>query len=344
LRRAEEIARPQLPGRYRSLDAWRGIAALWVAFYHLWPHDGFLAALVRPGWLGVHLFFPISGYCIMAAIHSPANATFVGFMRRRWRRIFPPYWASIALAVLLALLSWPINTGAIADFRLTAGGWLSVFTLTQGLFHLEKAVNEVYWTLCYEEQFYLVVALCLLGRARLRPWLLLGVCAIAFYYRGPHWPHRWGGLFLDRWLEFAAGMAVFAWRHPAYGRWWGPVVFAGALASWRESHDEGMLLAIGFAALLLVLQPLDARFIAARWSRPLQALGLISFSLYLIHVPLGGRLRYVMSNMHPTVEGHVVSAISIAVSIYAATFFYRYVEERYKSPRQRRLPAAAEMN
>src|SRR5438874_2158725 len=127
---------PPLQPRYQSLDAWRGVAALWVAFYHLWPHEGLLAPLVNPGWRGVDLFFPISGYCIMAALQSPANATFRQFLHRRWNRIFPPYWASIVVALVF-------HPSVLHELRVPLWNWLAIGTLTQLLAHTSPVINGV---------------------------------------------------------------------------------------------------------------------------------------------------------------------------------------------------------
>jgi peptidoglycan/LPS O-acetylase OafA/YrhL len=61
------------PDNYRSLDAWRAIAALMVVAFHcsmriLAPEMGWWARGLLGGWIGVFVFFPISGYCILAAV------------------------------------------------------------------------------------------------------------------------------------------------------------------------------------------------------------------------------------------------------------------------------------
>jgi len=78
--------------RYLTLDAWRGIAALAVVGFHcvntlVEPERSWISALLFHGWAGVYVFFPISGYCILAASHSRANPDVFTFLKRRWRRL-----------------------------------------------------------------------------------------------------------------------------------------------------------------------------------------------------------------------------------------------------------------
>ena len=78
-------------GRYESLDVWRGIAALSVVLFHcsntVVTGETVAGRALLAGWVGVFLFFPISGYCILGALHSRQNSTLSAFFTRRWRRI-----------------------------------------------------------------------------------------------------------------------------------------------------------------------------------------------------------------------------------------------------------------
>ena len=74
----------------------------------------------------------------------------------------PPYWASVALVVIVAFVAAPFNGGKIGYLNIGWGRWLSVLSLTQVWVGAPEMLNPVYWTLCYEEQFYIVMALTLL--------------------------------------------------------------------------------------------------------------------------------------------------------------------------------------
>src|SRR5271169_5946163 len=98
----------------KSLEIARGLAALWVFLYHMrFSLDpGLFRQFADCGMLGVPLFFVISGYCMMASSRSTIakGHTAGSFLRRRLRRIFPPFWASIAVCIVTpfigALFYW----------------------------------------------------------------------------------------------------------------------------------------------------------------------------------------------------------------------------------------------
>src|SRR4051812_49384088 len=143
--------------RFVQLDAWRGLAALSVLLFHsvntlVGPGQSWLTDALRQGWAGVYVFFPISGYCILAASHSRANASVGLFLKRRWRRIFPTYWASVLVAVIVTVAFAPFSNGSIRALVDPGVKWLSIATLTQGFAGIPDAINPVYWSLCYEEQ------------------------------------------------------------------------------------------------------------------------------------------------------------------------------------------------
>ena len=102
--------------RFELLDALRGIAILAVMLLHFAERgvdsgDQLIYARVWPvlqhGYLGVQLFFVISGYCITAALYNAIERmnSFQYFLVRRLRRIFPPYWASMVLVVVLGFIT-----------------------------------------------------------------------------------------------------------------------------------------------------------------------------------------------------------------------------------------------
>lgn len=96
--------------RYHLLDHWRGFAALWVLIFHanrgkpdLLPD--WLGGFVNHGWLGVHVFFVISGFCITerAAREYRQRGTARHFTLDRLWRIYPTYWAALGVTLLLNL-------------------------------------------------------------------------------------------------------------------------------------------------------------------------------------------------------------------------------------------------
>ena len=149
----ERFFRPGLTGI-------RALAAGWVMLFHLsaiygpaWMGVGIgdflvdVTPLVTIGWVGVDLFFVLSGFLLTT--HLIENRDLARFAKARFRRVFPAYWAQIT--ILLAI-SWMVH-GA-------APSWVRYLPLHAVMLHnvtLESnfAINAVYWTLPIELAFYI---------------------------------------------------------------------------------------------------------------------------------------------------------------------------------------------
>ena len=185
---------PLIAGRLQSIDALRGAAALGVVLYHAvfqtpsavpnnlfrWPVK-LLQFGSSFGYIGVFLFFVISGFCIhLRWAKSRANGQsqsieFGSFWRRRIRRLYPPYLIAFALFLLMAALSVGIN---VTRFF--------VYDVVMHLLMLHNldpkacySINGVFWTLAVEEQLYLAYFLLLFLRTRWGWGPTLIICAAA---------------------------------------------------------------------------------------------------------------------------------------------------------------------
>lgn len=185
---------PLIGGRLQSIDALRGIAALGVVLYHAvlqtpnlvpnnflrWPVN-LLQFVSSFGYIGVFLFFVISGFCIhlqwakSRASGKPQPIQFGTFWRRRIRRLYPPYLIAFALFLLMAALSVGIN---VTHFF--------VYDVVMHLLMLHNldpqtcySINGVFWTLAIEEQLYLAYFLLLFLRTRWGWGPTLIICALA---------------------------------------------------------------------------------------------------------------------------------------------------------------------
>lgn len=202
--------------RLPLLDALRGLAALAVAWFHftqggLLP-EGLLKASGHYGWLGVEVFFVISG-CVIPWALSQAGyrwPTDAGpYLLRRVIRLDPPY----LITILLALLLWQLAAW-MPGFR---GDAPQVEALTLAL-HLGYLVDlaghtwivPVFWSLAIEFQYYLLMALA---------WPVLG---------GPNRLRRLLG-----WLVLLGGVALL-WPHPAWVLTYAPLFALGNLACARR--------------------------------------------------------------------------------------------------------------
>lgn len=288
------------PERYDMLDAWRGVAALAVVLSHIVTTDG--------GFYGVMAFFVISGYCVTAAAEAcqRKNLGWRGFMWRRVRRIYPPYLLALVFFLVTRLLRRQVfNVG----FHHSPSDWAMNLTLTQWLpllFHPIPVAAEnpsvfmmASWSLCYEEQFYLIMGLMLFMPAMIARRDVI----IALLLVGIGWeiftPRVCRGVFLEYWPNFAIGALVYyrLCRMPnrRLRRATDLILIVSTLALiWlasREGADHGvsrrvfheMAFGWSFALVLIYLRPLSESFKRAKLARPLMWLGLISYSLYLVH-------------------------------------------------------------
>ena len=235
------------------LDMARGIAALLVFLFHvrggLEASMPVLADIVRFGSLGVPLFFVISGYVISASAEATLRKgeSAGAFLKRRFLRIFPPFWLSILvvlavpylIAAISALKSGMYEMPEPRFLALGAIDWVQLVSLVkvfmavgddlQGQFN---QVNAVYWTLAIEFQFYLCVYLALLFRAHFRLIIALVSGASLLLLA---WPLPLNsGLFIHFWPMFAVGIAL---QYLARNGWQAARLFPGkrrpSARAWR---------------------------------------------------------------------------------------------------------------
>jgi peptidoglycan/LPS O-acetylase OafA/YrhL len=368
------IGSAPLPARYKSLDAWRGFACLSVVLVHVFslPNDllnqtgawsGFIAALnsvVWRLWVGVPIFFVISGYCIGAAADAhrryqrPIHEFFVG----RLRRIYLPYFAALALTSALAGAFDMISTehrmsdvGIPNPASLSLGNWIGNITLTEGLMsgipgHVLQHQPAPAWTLCHEVQFYAISGVFLLFASRyfftaVGAFTVVGAAGVALAARaGFHLPQ--GSVLRGTWLMFAMGLAVY-WQVAAgtrRARWLTLAMIAVPLL-WCLGHPQSLITPVAntnqtlfvaaiTALLLVVLHPFDHSLSSRAIAVPFAKLGKISFSVYLIHFPVTRfcDMQRTIWLGHDMAVALLVLLGSTFLSVWAGALFYRLVERR----------------
>ncbi len=366
-----DSARARADAYLPAVTGLRGVAALWVLLFHLYDLShradislgGFsLAPWLTSGYLGVDLFFVLSGFLLAPAfIDAQRRAQGLWpFWRNRLRRVLPALWAQLLILLAIAAV-WGAGLPSWGDIA-------AHFTLTFNLWSNESSINAVYWSLPVEWNFYMllpVLALAFQGSARraLGGVLILLALAIGFRLLCVWAVHRYGadGVVLTRWItqlpgrldQFAFGMAA-AWlllRHPptpAQARrlaWLGLIAALGlaALASELGSFVVQLrmpwvwlfnaLIALAFAALVLGTSAEPDGFIArGLQSRPLAWLGMVSYSLYLWHGSVIELFFHIAARPAGLLDCLGLAALSMAV----AWLSYRIVERPFLGARARR--------
>jgi peptidoglycan/LPS O-acetylase OafA/YrhL len=308
---------PHHSDRVLIIDGLRGLAALLVVLYHL--HGAIsrtasdwlwapLDVIARNGFLGVDIFFVISGFVIALSVSkgAPTFGYFGRFIMRRSIRLDPPYWSSILLELLLLYVSVRLFTDITAVVPSTR-------QLIAHLFYAQEilgygSVVNVYWTLCYEIQFYgFFVAMVVLGSklpsAFRRPgWTALFTAALfglslwTRYWRPEGLPN---GIAIDRWFQFFIGALTYR-AILGQGRL-KPLVFAWAalaitVLAARGSVTQFLPILVSAWLVLCVRDPRWGRLFV---SRPLKFLGLISYSIYLYHSTVGWRFVSLVQRLLP---------------------------------------------
>jgi peptidoglycan/LPS O-acetylase OafA/YrhL len=315
-----------------AIDGLRAIAVLAVVAYH--------AGLPVPaGFVGVDVFFVISGYLITRLLHEEVQATgridFMAFYARRARRILPALavviLATLGLSVLLLPDASDVARSAAAAgafvanlfFASQTGDYWSADSSSMPLLHL--------WSLSVEEQFYLVWPLVLI-LARRRPvaalatlavvslalaeWWLWQAPSTAFYAMPARaWELALGGLVALRPLAVPKGSA---WAGLA-------VVLVACFVPLAHFPGLGALPAVAGAALLIaaIQQGESPRVLTLR---PVVYVGLISYSLYLWHWPL-------LALEHTQRVGESPLAVRVGLCVLAfglAAASFRYVEAPFR--------------
>jgi peptidoglycan/LPS O-acetylase OafA/YrhL len=336
--------------RLALVDGLRGVAASMVVVTHFYERvrddlslPGLLAWIFSHGYLGVAVFFVLSGFVItMSAGDRKLSSAFVArFALRRAVRLDPPYWFSIVLSLVLGVVAMvlfgihrpPPTPQQIAVHLLYLQDLLGY-----------PSISAVYWTLCLEIQFYLFVILLL--------WLLqaaLGVYSVSGLLERslPRiifvilvtvsvlelndvlnlMPH---GSFVPYWFCFSLGGACY-W---VLKGWISsislavaalPVLLLGVLF-----QNDWCLAALGTVAVLYLAGRYD-RMSSWMSGRPIQFLGRISYSLYLFHGLVGWSTMSVLLRFAPKPMGFwlalSVGLLGIIGSVTCATVLYWLIEQ-----------------
>lgn len=312
--------------RHRTLDSiqyLRGIAAMLVVFYHVFPQIqrmGFPDSGPEMLSYGVDIFFVISGFVMVYSTARHPGRGGMGFLRDRIVRIVPLYWALSLVMLAILLLVPAVAQSSFFDPRHIIASFLFIPWL-HPVQHQYWPMLVPGWTLNYEMFFYLIFAIAL-GIAAPRRGLvvaLAGAVLVGLTMVPLFMPMSGVAAFYTRSqiLEFGYGMVLgelFLRTDRSTSRaWWLAIVVgaAGLVLSplTRQLLTQGF--AVGVPALLIVLGalyvPLDLK---GGWERLARKLGDASYSIYLSHYIFMSALGQIWRRLLP---GGSVSWVSFAV-------------------------------
>ncbi len=344
--------------KFCLLDVLRGIAMLWIVIYHfLTPVSDIFGRIVgtviQYGYLGVPVFFVISGYGISASIaNSDYHSRPFAFLKSRFKRIYVVYWWSLlftgGLIPFLHSLALSMRTHA---FDLTSPyfpnytfiEWLQVASLTKTFTATSWALNESFdplngpiWFLAIIVQVYLFVSITLLSKRHFNN-LLLGGFFLSLLVNIPFFRHYLPyGLFLPYFAQFYIGIILYRLlksdRYPKR-TYWSPVIFLslGLLFCFCNSYYNylnSLLFGVLTGFVLLIGKKYDTRISNFTIARFFTLIGSFSFSIYLVHYPLRILSGMVRKNMLFFLEIRIQYIVEIMLVIVLSYFWYLLFEKR----------------
>ena len=342
------INKPQTNLRYRpDIDGLRALAILSVVFFHLG------IPRISGGFVGVDIFFVISGFLITRIIYdefaSTGSFSFGNFYIRRIRRLFPALVFTFALALIAGFFLFALKFfDSFSRSLLSALFSVSNFYFWKTSDYFAPAAEFEpllhTWSLSVEEQFYLLwpITLIFLVKRFQKPGVtifLIAISLISLAMNAAFKDHSELIFYLlpFRVFEFAIG-ALLVWLvnlQPSDKRWLEALAAIGfALIAYSVvcftkftifPYFNALIPCIGAALLIYAGQAKYAGKILG--NRSLVGIGLISYSLYLIHWPMIALYKYYKDIDSLTYPEMLVIGMA---SLIIAYLMYRFVEQPFR--------------
>jgi peptidoglycan/LPS O-acetylase OafA/YrhL len=341
-------------GRLRVLDGLRLFAALAVVGWHLTAAPtagwaglpfGALTAATRYGWLGVELFFLISGFVICM---SGWGRSVGDFAASRVARLYPAYWFAVLLAAVVLTAATARGVGGSDEHAVTLSQLAANLTMLQNPLGVAD-IDPSYWTLAVELRFYLLFAIVLAIGVTYRRVVYFCVVwlAVSVFVSGQPWL-AWL-ISAENVPYFVAGMALFLiHRFGATPLLWAIVTVSWLLALYRLDshlgatlHDHSAPTWLPAAAAVtgcfgVMILVATGRLDRVDWPWLVTA-GALTYPLYLVHQSLGVT---VISRLHGVLPAWLLLAGLIGALLGLAWLIHRFVE-RPLAARMKRASAVS---
>lgn len=336
--------------RIQYLDGHRGIAILLVIFYHLFhrwseilPYgDSFSNIVFSQGFLGVQLFFLISGFVILMTLDRTKSLS--NFMYKRWLRLFPAMIISTFIIVITA-----------SFFNSRPAGEVVILNTLPGLLFIEpywiekltgipfSSLEGAFWSLYVEFKFYLIAAfLYFVGKDNKLTFCLFGLFMIAIgsqilnqlydnkiiyiiYSLSTH-------LSLSFFGWFASGAAFYLFHKGQQIRWlvcgFMMATISAVLLYWGDYETMLSAIVISLFFTLSFVTPIIQK---ALQNKALIFLGFISYPLYLLHENMMISMIIDLSYLFNGISLMFISLFSILTVVVISYFISKYLEVPMKN-------------
>ena len=359
--------------RFPALDGLRALAvtAVFLDHYGGGAHGGRILNMLNTirihGWAGVDLFFVLSGFLITGVLYDTVGDAhyFKRFYARRSLRIFPVYYLVFAVLLLLTpitLFQWRPGHALFLIYmgNLIANHDFALYDVISARSKWMTVPIGHLWSLCVEEQFYLLWPLLVIRIRNRRSllWTAAALSSAAFamrvlvvVYASPITAERW----IMRTLPFRmddllmGGILALLLRGPAAARvqtgckWLFLAAAAGTVAVFYYSsdYDSALLLTAGLSCIGLAstgligmaLRPGGLTF-RTLTLRPLLALGRYSYGFYVYHLLLMWQwirlLTFLSDRTHSrALSGAIALSLNFATTFLIAKFSFNFFESRF---------------
>lgn len=325
--------------RFYELDILRFFAALSVVFFHytfMTPmlfqsvqNYPYLEGIFKYGYLGVDLFFIISGFVILL---STANKNALGFSISRITRLFPAFWVAVTLTVILLWLFAIPKTVDISWYQ-----YLINMTMVPEYFGVEN-IDTVYWTLQVEIKFYFWIFLIMLFNKIeyierfVFVWLIMAIFEIFHFIHG--FTHQF---LIPEWAPYFGAGALFYRIHQEGFNWQRGTMLALAYllslyyaveGANMRTEEYGTFFSPVVVMFLTSIFFLFFTLIVAKKTVGVKrswytVLGVITYPLYLIHDAIGQLVFYYFSQ---SMNKYSLLLFVTLLMIFVSYLIYRYFE------------------
>ncbi len=312
--------------RFGNIDLLRGIACIAVVMFHFfyrgqkpgWIVDSPIEVVKMVssyGYLGVHLFFMISGFVIFM---SAQGATGREFVASRASRLYPAFWVAVTLTALVEILMQD------SRFTVTLGQYLANMTMLSQ-FTKYEFIDGAYWSLAVEIQFYVMVYITIkLGLIKKPELLLVAWMLVATVY-AIHTIHIANIILAAKYASlFTAGIIYYLVHQSGWNTRRALLLLWSYVITIKVHGGNQVDLAIILSTFYAVFYLISAGKLSVRRNVFVVWAGLLTYPLYVLHQNIGYLL--IESGALRHIDLHVRVLIVVALIILVAVAINRLVE------------------
>lgn len=286
--------------RIKILDAFRGIAALMVVAYHyttrynqIFSVESFFS--MSFGWLGVPLFFMLSGFVITLTLNNSVSIS--DFFLKRFIRLYPTYWICLVISIIFIYSNSILQDSKISSFEIVAN-----FSMFQEFFDL-RHVDGSYWSLLPELKFYAMMGLLFFFKLNKNIFVvnsvILGYCLLHYFFPIPF---IWRVLNVHYVLLFIIGIhlyTIYKKQHTIHNHLFVLLNLILSLFLYQLAQPSQNIfflgITFGFIVFVFYLFAYNKLEFLSK-SKILLFFGMISYPFYLLHQNIG----YIIINYFET--------------------------------------------